>query len=150
MVRGHQSSVGGFTGSRRVRMRVSLVRSARLRPVGCQNSATGFDLGFYAAGWYSLMRSLRTGRRLIRSWERSAAGWSVRGGRSRADPALVGAADPVAAALVVGLALPAAGSASNGGTHHTFRVVAITTELNLLDLGAKGPSLHGDAQSRDW
>jgi hypothetical protein len=53
------------------------------------------------------------------------------------------------AALVVGLALPAAGSASNGGTHHTFRVVAITTELNLLDLGAKGPSLHGDAQSRD-
>ena len=33
-------------------------------PVGCQNSATGLDLGVYAARWYSLMRPPRTGRRL--------------------------------------------------------------------------------------
>ena len=43
-------------------------------PVGFQNSATGPDLGFYAARSYSLMRPPRTGRRLIRSWERSATG----------------------------------------------------------------------------
>ena len=35
--------------------------------VGFQNSATGPDLGFYAARSYSLMRPPRTGRRLIRS-----------------------------------------------------------------------------------
>ena len=35
--------------------------------VGFQNSATGLDLGFYAARSYSLMRPPRTGRRLIRS-----------------------------------------------------------------------------------
>ena len=52
------------------------------RPVGFQNSATGPDLGFYAARSYSLMRPPRTGRRLTRSWERSAMGWSSRGGRS--------------------------------------------------------------------
>ena len=51
-------------------------------PVGFQNSATGLDLGFYAARSYSLMRPPRTGRRLIRFWERSATGWSGRGGRS--------------------------------------------------------------------
>ena len=54
-------------------------RAAR---VGCQNSATGPDLGFYAARSYSLIRPPRTGQRLIRSWERSATGWSGRGGRS--------------------------------------------------------------------
>jgi Integrase core domain len=54
----------------------------QLTPVGFQNSATGPDLGFYAARSYSLMRPPRTGRRLIRSWERSAAGWSGRGGWS--------------------------------------------------------------------
>ena len=43
-------------------------------PVGFRNSATRPDLGFYAARSYSLMRPPRTGRRLIRSWERSAAG----------------------------------------------------------------------------
>ncbi len=32
-------------------------------PVGFQNSATGPDLGFYAARSYSLMRPPRTGRR---------------------------------------------------------------------------------------
>ena len=40
--------------------------------VGFQNSATGPDLGFYAARSYSLMRPPRTGRRLIRFRERSA------------------------------------------------------------------------------
>ena len=44
------------------------------QPVGFQNSATGADLGFYAARSYSLMRPPRTGRRLIRSWERPGTG----------------------------------------------------------------------------
>ena len=44
------------------------------QPVGFQNSATGIDLGFYVARSYSLMKPPRTGRRLIRSWERSATG----------------------------------------------------------------------------
>ncbi len=43
-------------------------------PVGFQNSAAGLDLGFYAARSYSLRRPPRTGRRLIRSRERSATG----------------------------------------------------------------------------
>jgi hypothetical protein len=51
-------------------------------PVGFQNSAADPELGFYAARSYSLMRPPRTGRRLIRSWERSVTGWSGRGGRS--------------------------------------------------------------------
>jgi hypothetical protein len=55
--------------------------AGRRRPVGFQNSATGLDLGVYAAGSYSLIRPPRTARRLIRSWEGSAAGWSGRGGR---------------------------------------------------------------------
>jgi hypothetical protein len=42
--------------------------------VGFQNSVTGDDLGFYAARSYSLMRLPRTGRRWIRSWERSGTG----------------------------------------------------------------------------
>jgi hypothetical protein len=45
-----------------------------LLPVGFQKSATGLDLGFYAARSYSLRRPPRTGRRLIRSRERSATG----------------------------------------------------------------------------
>ena len=52
------------------------------RLVGFQNSATSPDLGFYAARSYSLMRPLRTGRRLIRFRDMSAMGWSGRGGRS--------------------------------------------------------------------
>jgi hypothetical protein len=45
-------------------------------PVGFQKSATGPDLGFYAVRSYSLMRPpRRTGRRLIRSWERSETRW---------------------------------------------------------------------------
>jgi hypothetical protein len=51
-------------------------------PAGFQNSATGPELAFYAARSYSLMRPPRTGRRLIRSREGSATGWSGRGGRS--------------------------------------------------------------------
>ena len=51
-------------------------------PVGFQVSATGLDLGFYAARSYSLMRPPRTGRRLISSCERWATGWPGRGGRS--------------------------------------------------------------------
>ena len=43
-------------------------------PVGFQNSTTGVELGFYAARSYSLRRPPRTGRRLMRSWERSTAG----------------------------------------------------------------------------
>ena len=50
--------------------------------VGCQNCAAGCDLGFQAARSYSLRRPPRTGRRLICSWERSATGWSGRGGWS--------------------------------------------------------------------
>jgi hypothetical protein len=53
-----------------------------LAPVGFQKSAAGPDLGFYAVRSYSLTRPPRTGRRLIRSWESSATGWSGRGGRS--------------------------------------------------------------------
>ena len=49
---------------------------------GFLNSVTGVELGFYAARSYSLMRPPRTGRRLIRSWERSAGGWSGCGGCS--------------------------------------------------------------------
>ncbi len=41
---------------------------------GFQNSATGAELGFYAARSYSLMRPPRTSRLLIRWWERSATG----------------------------------------------------------------------------
>jgi len=50
--------------------------------VGFQNSAIGPDLGFYAVRSYSLMRPPRTARRWIRFLERSAGGWSGRGGRS--------------------------------------------------------------------
>jgi len=66
--------------ARDLRVTESSVR--RWQRVGFQNSATGPDLGFYAARSYSLMRPPRTGRRLIRSLDRSAAGWSGRGGRS--------------------------------------------------------------------
>ena len=50
--------------------------------VGCQNCAAGCDPGFQAARSYSLRRPPRIGRRLTRSWERSATGWSGRGGWS--------------------------------------------------------------------
>src|SRR5271165_4051055 len=51
-------------------------------PGGFQNSATDADLDLYAARSYSLMRPPRMGRRLIRFRERSATGWSGRGGWS--------------------------------------------------------------------
>jgi hypothetical protein len=51
-------------------------------PVGYQNCAIGCELGFQAARAYSLRRPPRTGRRLMCSWERSATGWSGRGGWS--------------------------------------------------------------------
>jgi hypothetical protein len=44
------------------------------QPVGFPNWDTGVELGFYAARSYSLMRPPRTGRRLIRCRDRSAAG----------------------------------------------------------------------------
>ena len=55
-------------------VRAAVVLEGGHHPVGFQNSATGPDLGFYAARSYSLMRPPRTGRRLIRSRERSATG----------------------------------------------------------------------------
>src|ERR1700685_4445503 len=57
------------------------VHSGRV-PVGFQHWAIGSDLVFQAARSYSLMRPPRTARRSIRSWERSAGGWSGRGGWS--------------------------------------------------------------------
>ena len=64
-----------------VKLVKTLITTAHV-PVGFQNSATSLDLGFYAARSYSFMRPPRTGQRLIRSWERSATGWSGRGGWS--------------------------------------------------------------------
>ena len=61
--------------ARRPNAGLSRPRSAdSICPVGFQNSATAIDLGFYAARSYSLMKPPRTGRRLIRSWKRSATG----------------------------------------------------------------------------
>src|ERR1039458_8770631 len=62
-----------------VRHKSSTLRPADLLPppVGFQVSATGLDLGFYAARSYSLMRPPRTGRRLISSCERPAGGWEI-------------------------------------------------------------------------
>jgi transposase len=63
-------------------MHSELRRQCRIAARGFQNSATGADLGFYAAGSYSLRRRPRTVRSLIRWRERSATGWSGLGGRS--------------------------------------------------------------------
>jgi hypothetical protein len=46
-----------------------------------------------------------------------------------------------AAALVAGLAVPALGASGHNGQQRTFRVTAIVTELNLVHVGTKGPSL---------
>ena len=73
---GHALTVA--TGMRLASLPVQRPRVA----VGFQNSAIGPDLGFYAARSYSLRRPPRTGRRRIRFMERSAGGWSGRGGRS--------------------------------------------------------------------
>ena len=61
--------------------RLLMILSTRVDPVGFQNSATSLDLGFYAARSYSLMRPLRTGRRLIRF--RDMSGWGGRAGPGR-------------------------------------------------------------------
>ena len=49
---------------------------------GARTRPLALTWAFYAARWYSLMRPPRTGRRLIRFWERLAVGLSGRGGRS--------------------------------------------------------------------
>ena len=55
----------------------------RASPVGCQNSATGLDLGFYAAPLVLVDEAAEvTGRRWIRRRSRSATGWSGQGERS--------------------------------------------------------------------
>jgi hypothetical protein len=53
---------------------------------------------------------------------------------------VLGAAIAVAA-LVVGVAIPAAGSSGDDHQHQTIRVTAIVTELNLVAVSSKGPSL---------
>lgn len=45
------------------------------------------------------------------------------------------------AALVVGVAIPAAASPDHAGQHGTFNVTATVTEANQIDLGATGSSL---------
>ena len=62
-------------------VRICEGRRVKLPPV-TRHSATGPDLGFYAARSYSLMRPPRTGQRLIRFRDMSAMGWSGLGGRS--------------------------------------------------------------------
>jgi hypothetical protein len=44
-------------------------------------------------------------------------------------------------ALAVGVVSPALGSSGVAAKHRTIRVTAVVTELNLVDLGAQGPSL---------
>jgi hypothetical protein len=44
-------------------------------------------------------------------------------------------------ALAVGVVGPALGSSGVAANHRTIRVTAVVTELNLVDLGAQGPSL---------
>jgi hypothetical protein len=44
-------------------------------------------------------------------------------------------------ALAVGVAIPAAASSRAAHEHHTISVVAIVTELNLVSVSTKGPSL---------
>jgi tetratricopeptide (TPR) repeat protein len=76
--------IGDTDQARNLHQRALAIRHdlVAAEPVGFQNSAAGPELGFYAARSYSLMRPPRTGRRWIRSWARSATGWSGRGGRS--------------------------------------------------------------------
>jgi len=113
-------------------------------PCGFQESATGPDLGLYAVGSYSLMRPPRTGRRLIRSWERSATGWSGRGGRRwrlRWAPSVV-------VRLVLGedcSQMPraedqhAVGDLGPGGEHEPFRI-SVRARASGRDLTAWIPA----------
>lgn len=110
------------------------------RPVRCQNSATGLDLGVYAARWYWLMRPPGTGRRLIRSWERSATDSPGRGGGA-------GGCDGSSSVLVGGIPgedrpqvafteyQHRGGGLVPGGEHETFRMG--------IRAGASGRDLHG-------
>jgi hypothetical protein len=77
-----RARVLGRSAKHRLESGVAEKMDTALPPVGFQNSVTGPDLGFYAARSYSLMRPPRTSWHLIRSWEKSATGWSGRGGRS--------------------------------------------------------------------
>ena len=97
-------------------------------PVGFQNSATSLDLGFYAAHSYSLMRPPRTGRRLMRSWERSASGVV---GPGRVELAAAMGSSSVAVGLVLGQDRPQMSLAEHqhpvgdlrlGGEHEPFRM----------------------------
>src|ERR1019366_8463149 len=97
-------------------------------PVGFQNSATSLDLGFYAAPSYSLMRPPRTGRRLIRSWERSATGGA---GPGRAKFTAAVGASSVVVGLVPGQDRPQMSFAEDqhpvghlgpGGEHEPFGI----------------------------
>jgi hypothetical protein len=67
-------------------------------PVGFQNSATGLDLGFYAARSYSLMSLPRIGRRLIPFREVGARVV----GTGRAEMAAAMGRPPVVVGLVLG------------------------------------------------
>jgi hypothetical protein len=53
---------------------------------------------------------------------------------------VLGAAIAVAA-LLAGVVTPAWGSSGNSSQHQAIRVVAIVTELNLVAVSSKGPSL---------
>jgi hypothetical protein len=66
---------------REIAERLAFIQQHLGDPVGFQSSASGVDLVSYAACSYSLGRPPRTGRRWIRFCERSATGWSDRGGR---------------------------------------------------------------------
>jgi hypothetical protein len=121
--------------------------------VGFQNSATGFDLGVYAARSYSLMRPPSTGRRLICSRERSAAGWSGRGGAESA--AAVGPSSVVVPG-VLGQDRPQVpftedqhpvGDLGPGGEYEPFgigvRPGAAGRDLHGLDTGAGQDRVEG-------
>ena len=114
-------------------------------PVGFQNSATGLDLGFYAARSYSLIRSPRTGLCLICPRERSANGWSGRGGWSWR---LRVGATPVVMGRVLGQDRPQVpfaedqhlvGDLGPGRAHESFRVTVRPRtpgrDLHGLDTG---------------
>src|SRR5882672_10091402 len=69
-------------------------QSRRPHLVGFLNSATGVELGFYAARSYSLMRPPRTGGRLIRCRDRSAGGsWAGAGAAGGCGGVVVGCSD---------------------------------------------------------
>ena len=115
------------------------------------DSATGAELGFYAARWYSLMRPPRIGRRWIRSRERSATGWP-----GRAELAAALGAPPVVVGLVLGqdrLQRPLAEDqhpVSNlvpDGKHEPFRI-SIRSRAARRDLHSLNPGVGQDRVKR--